>query len=350
MPYSISLTQGYTFATDGTDKVTYAKLNQLGSPVVSLSGSLTAADISGGSITNSKIADDAIDGSKIADGAVGLDHLTSANQGALLAMSEDGWEHLQPGGSGQLLTSNGSGANLSWSTPETVANIAPSQITGGSSGQVLQKDTNNNPVWGDLADSNIGGATEATTPAQVSLGFGTASNQRYLTVNGSDESVSIAAQTGSAAHFTTDYFGVFDEDAVGGFAEDTSIGFGETTFATSSYSYYDWELTDTRLTALGTGQTEVGDIKGVGLMVSLRLTRGGYGGVFYRQGTNKWTPLDYHYDATPSGNVFNGSFHSNSSYVVAPVTGSPFYIRVMAYYQPGGIASGIGFKILDVRT
>ena len=349
MPYSISLTQGYTFATDGTDKVTYAKLNQLGSPVVSLSGSLTAADISSGSITGAKIADDAIDGSKISDGAVGLGHLTSANRGTLLAMSEDGWEHLQPGGSGQLLTSNGSGADLSWSTPETVANIAPSQITGGSSGQVLQKDENNNPVWGGLEDSNIGGTTEATTPAQVSLGFGTASNQRYLTVGGSDASNDIVTQAGSAAHFVGAYFGVFDEDAVGGFAEDTSIGYGNSAFVSSNYYYYDWTLNDAALSALGTGLTDVDDIKGVGAMVTLRLTSGGFGGVFYRRGT-KWVPLAYHYDTTPTNNIFNGIFYSNSSYVVVPATGSSLELRVMGTYRAGGIASGIGFKVLDVRT
>ncbi len=147
MPFSISLTQGYTFSTDGTDKVTYSKLNQIGAPVISLSGTISEADIDGDAVTTPKIKDDAVTGPKIIDGAIGLSHLLAADQGTFLHHGAAGWELLPPGTDGQVLTTKGAAADAIWSVVPGVTTVAPNNITPGSAGEHLVTDGDGNTAW-----------------------------------------------------------------------------------------------------------------------------------------------------------------------------------------------------------
>lgn len=147
MAQVITLTPGYTFQTDGTDKLTPAKLNQLGSPVVSLSGTIATADIQGSAVGTAQIADDAVTGAKIADGVISLAHLATADQGSILVRSSSGWLHLAPGTSGKVLTTKGTGADPEWSTVPSVSTVSLSNITAGSPNEHLVTNGSGNVAW-----------------------------------------------------------------------------------------------------------------------------------------------------------------------------------------------------------
>tara|TARA_R110000824_G_scaffold28180_7_gene95001 strand:+ start:9027 stop:9968 length:942 start_codon:yes stop_codon:yes gene_type:complete len=167
MPFSISLTQGYTFSTDGTDKVTYSKLNQLGAPVISLSGTINEADIDGDAVTTPKIKDDAVTGPKIIDGAIGLSHLLAADQGTFLHHGAAGWELLPPGTDGQVLTTKGAAADATWSVVPGVTTVAPNNITPGTAGEHLVTDGDGNTAWEPQAAGDAPGVITRNSKVTV---------------------------------------------------------------------------------------------------------------------------------------------------------------------------------------
>lgn len=156
MSLSLTVTPGYTFQTDGTDKTTYSKLNQLGAPLVTISGTVGTSEIEDGSITTAKIAADAINSAKIADGAITLDHLLTADQGAILHRGASGWLLLSPGTSGQVLTSKGASSDVEWATVPTVSSVSASNINPGSANTVLITNGSGATEWGTVIPlSNI---------------------------------------------------------------------------------------------------------------------------------------------------------------------------------------------------
>lgn len=154
MALAITLTPGYAFTTDGTDKVTYAKLNQLGSPVISLSGSVGSSQIEDGAVISSKIADDAVVSDKIKDGSIGLSKLLTADQGTILHRNATGWELLPPGTTGQVLTTYGTEEDAAWGTVPTVETVNPSQIVAGSANTHLVTNGSGDVAW--EAENSIG--------------------------------------------------------------------------------------------------------------------------------------------------------------------------------------------------
>ena len=156
MALSITLTPGYTFTTDGTEKLTHAKLNQLGSPLATISGTVGASEIEDGSITTAKIGADAVTSVKVADGAIGLEHLLTADQGSILHRGSSGWLLLAPGTAGQVVTSQGAGADVQWATVPSVSSVAASNITPGSSNTVLVTNASGSTTWATVIPiSNI---------------------------------------------------------------------------------------------------------------------------------------------------------------------------------------------------
>ena len=155
MALTITLSPGYTFQTDGTDKVTFGKLNQLGAPMVSISGTVGSSDIEDGSITTAKISADAINGTKIADGAIGVEHLGSADQGTILYRGESTWNHLTPGTSGQVLTTKGASDNPEWATVPSVSTVSPSNISAGSNNTHLVTNGSGTVEWAAETNTKI---------------------------------------------------------------------------------------------------------------------------------------------------------------------------------------------------
>lgn len=156
MALAITLTPGYSFTTDGNDKVTYAKLNQLGSPVISLSGSVGSGDIEDLAITTAKIADSAVTSQKIADGAIGLSKLLTADQGTILHRNATGWELLAPGTTGQVLTTYGTEADAAWGTVPSITTVNPGQIVAGSANTHLVTNGSGEVEWAAEAGAAIG--------------------------------------------------------------------------------------------------------------------------------------------------------------------------------------------------
>jgi|DEB0MinimDraft_3_1074331.scaffolds.fasta_scaffold00156_7 hypothetical protein len=155
MALSITLSPGYTFQTDGTDKVTFGKLNQLGSPMVSISGTVGSSEIEDGSVTTAKIAADAINGTKIANGAIGVEHLGSADQGTIFYRGASTWNHLAPGTSGQVLTTKGASDNPEWATVPSVSTVSPSNISAGSNSTYLVTNASGTVEWAAQASTKI---------------------------------------------------------------------------------------------------------------------------------------------------------------------------------------------------
>jgi len=154
MAFTINISPGFTFSTDGDDKVTFAKLNQLGSPMATMSGTLGTSDIDDGAITTAKVAADAINGTKIADGAIGVEHLQTADQGTIIYRGASGWLFLAPGTSGRVLTTKGAGANPEWLTVPSVTTVSASNITPGANNTHLVTNGSGATEW--AANSNVG--------------------------------------------------------------------------------------------------------------------------------------------------------------------------------------------------
>lgn len=156
MPLALIVTPGQTFATDGTDKVTYAKLNQLGVPLITISGTVSTSEIEDGAVTTAKIAADAVTGAKIPDGAIGLEHLLTADQGSILHRGSSGWELLTPGTSGQVLTTKGASNDAVWATVPSVSSVSASNIGPGANNTVLITNASGNTTWATVIPiSNI---------------------------------------------------------------------------------------------------------------------------------------------------------------------------------------------------
>ena len=149
MAYVISVTPGFTFKTDGTDKTTYSKLNMLGVPLITITGSVGAADIDSNAVTTAKIANDAVTSSKIADEAVLLAHLqsTGIDIGSILHRGASGWEFLAPGALGEVLTGKGAGNPIEFSAIPALGSIAISQIVAGSPNTHLITNGSGNLAW-----------------------------------------------------------------------------------------------------------------------------------------------------------------------------------------------------------
>ena len=74
-------------------------------------GGVVTAELANDAVTAAKLADDAVVAAAIADDAVGLAHMASGTDGNLISYDTSGNPaHVPTGNSGQVLTSNGSGA------------------------------------------------------------------------------------------------------------------------------------------------------------------------------------------------------------------------------------------------
>jgi len=96
-----------------------------------------------------------------------LDLTGGSAQGSILYRGASTWTALAPGTSGQLLQTQGAGANPAWATISTSGlTIGTSAISGGSSGRVLY---NNSGVLGELGTTGSGNVVLATGANVVNL-------------------------------------------------------------------------------------------------------------------------------------------------------------------------------------
>lgn len=318
MSLVISLTPGYTFQTDGTDKLTPAKLNQLGSPIISLTGSIGTTDIQAQAITTALIADDAVTGLKVADGAIGTEHLATADQGSILARTDTEWVHLAPSTSGKVLTTKGAGENVEWATVPTVETISLSNLPPGLPTEHLVTDVDGNVAWTEADSFLPAPSTNSWTHHPVPYEV----EHSYTGVLG-DSSATTGTKAAGVA-FVTDDIDIFGwTPGVG------TMGFPGAGYP--SYRYADFEFEWVRInSALGLGSInsfsdDVAEIK----VAVQGVTLGGYhlsnlllasiaGMLYYDANSTKWVPGVLEIDSAVP--VVSPEFHYFSGIVTVPRT------------------------------
>ena len=340
MPFTISLTQGYTFSTDGTDKVTYSKLNQLGTPVTSLSGTINEADIDANAVTTSKIKDDAVTGPKIVDGAIGLSHLLAADQGTFLHHGEAGWELLPPGTDGQVLTTKGAAADAIWSVVPSVTTVDPTNISPGASGDVLKTASTGLVEWGTVTGSTT---TSVVTPHYLNLNF---SSSSAATATGTSSPGTPTDKTGAdTAHYDATYWGVMDGNLIGGQNTQTGITALETAWA--SYKYSDETITDASILAMNPQISTLSEISYVGALVEIKTGESTWAGLFQKV-NGKYFPLVKSFSQRSKYNSNGDSFHS--TFIQIPVIDGTIDLRLAAQESSYSFDIAVGFKILSTTS
>ena len=138
MAFTATVQAGKTYS-DG-ELVTYAGLNLLGLPTITISGALAADDIPAAIISTDKLADGAVTTIKLADNSVNLAKLQEGDSGTLLYWdSGNNPQRLSPGNENDKLVIQNVGGSLQprWAAPSEISDIAVTQITAGTEGYHL---------------------------------------------------------------------------------------------------------------------------------------------------------------------------------------------------------------------
>lgn len=148
MALSFSVNPGYQFSA--SEKVTYSKLNLLGSPVITLDGQAESSEIADGSITTAKLASTVDINSKIADHNLALAKLASGTQGQVLYYNSNGdLVSLNPGTAGNFLKTNGAGADPEWAAQSGASTVNISQLVTSGADKYISTDSSGNIQWED---------------------------------------------------------------------------------------------------------------------------------------------------------------------------------------------------------
>lgn len=146
MPLSVNVGPGHNFS-DG-EKVTYTKLNALGAPSITFTGSIDSNQITDGAVLTSKLEQGIDINSKISDHNLNLTKLEAGTQGQLLYYDTNGdLVKLSPGSDGQFLKTKGAGANPEWSAQDGTDTINISQINTDGANKYISTDGSGNIQW-----------------------------------------------------------------------------------------------------------------------------------------------------------------------------------------------------------
>ena len=156
MAISATVTPGATLS-DG-ETVTISKLNALGTPTVDIAGAVGSLSLADGSVTNAKIATSAgVQYDKLATLATG--QLIVGNAGTPTATTLSGHATIDAAGAVTVSTVSDNAITLAKLEDGTQGDVlyygasgAPARLGAGTSGQVLKtQGTGANPVWATLA-------------------------------------------------------------------------------------------------------------------------------------------------------------------------------------------------------
>jgi len=133
----------------GTDNIVVLNTAAATSVNTPADGSVTEAKIGSGAITSGKLGTDAVSTVKVADNAITLAKLEDGTQGDILYYGASGAPTRLPfGTAGQVLQTNGTGANPSWTS---VTGFSASDITGQTNATIALTDQ---IVFADTSDSS----------------------------------------------------------------------------------------------------------------------------------------------------------------------------------------------------
>jgi hypothetical protein len=146
MPLSLIVATGYNFS-DG-EKVTYPKLNLLGTPSVTFTGELSSAQLSDGAVTTGKLEQGININSKIDDHNLSLTKLEAGTQGQILYYNADGdLVKLAPGTDGQFLRTKGSSAAPEWASQAGLSSVPYTDITTNGNDKYLTTNSSGAIEW-----------------------------------------------------------------------------------------------------------------------------------------------------------------------------------------------------------
>jgi hypothetical protein len=185
MAITFNVQPGYQFSA--SERVTYSKLNLLGTPGITLSGTVDSGEITDGAVITSKLANSIDINSKIDDHNLALTKLAQGTHGQILYYDANSdLVTLPPGTDGYFLRTKGAGADPEWASQTGISSVPYTDITTDGNDKYLTTDSSGNIEWID----------KPVTISQHT--FYTSNNAEYIRANDGYEEVSIVDGTGTA--------------------------------------------------------------------------------------------------------------------------------------------------------
>jgi len=185
MAITFNVQPGYQFSA--SERVTYSKLNLLGTPGITLNGTVDSGEITDGAVITSKLANSIDINSKIDDHNLALTKLAQGTHGQILYYDANSdLVTLPPGTSGYFLRTKGEGADPEWAAQTGISSVPYTDITTNGNDKYLTTDSSGNIEWID----------KPVTISQHT--FYTSDNAEDIRAGTGFEEVSIVDGTGTA--------------------------------------------------------------------------------------------------------------------------------------------------------
>lgn len=146
MAITFDVQPGYQFSA--SERVTYSKLNLLGTPGISLAGTVDSSEITDGAVTTQKLTDSIDINSKVDDHNLALTKLAAGTHGQLLYYDANSdLVTLPPGTDGYFLRTKGAGADPEWASQTGISSLPYTDITTNGNDKYLTTDSSGNIEW-----------------------------------------------------------------------------------------------------------------------------------------------------------------------------------------------------------
>lgn len=146
MAITFDVQPGYQFSA--SERVTYSKLNLLGTPGITLDGLVDSSEITDGAVTTQKLASSIDINSKIDDHNLALTKLAQGTHGQILYYDANSdLVTLPPGTDGYFLRTKGAGAAPEWASQAGLSSVPYTDITTNGNDKYLTTDSSGNIEW-----------------------------------------------------------------------------------------------------------------------------------------------------------------------------------------------------------
>ena len=146
MAITFNVQPGYQFSA--SERVTYSKLNLLGTPGITLAGTVDSSEITDGAITTQKLASGIDINSKVSDHNLALTKLAQGTHGQILYYdSNNDLVTLAPGTSGYFLRTKGAGADPEWAAQAGLSSVPYTDITTNGGDKYLTTNSSGTIEW-----------------------------------------------------------------------------------------------------------------------------------------------------------------------------------------------------------
>lgn len=172
MPLTVTVTPGYSFSE--SEKVTYPKLNLLGTPNIFINGTVGSSEIGDSVVTAAKLANNIDLSAKLADDSIPLSKLVGGDHGSVLYCDANGdWQLLTPGSDGQFLKTQGAGANPAWANQTGISSVPITMIVTAGSNKFLSTDGSGTIQWETKLTGQVTGVAQVYDQKATNTSGGT---------------------------------------------------------------------------------------------------------------------------------------------------------------------------------